>query len=234
MEYHCKKCNDTGFVTFWHNGVEYAKPCNCYKARKSLENAEKSGFGCLLDIYTFDRFSTDLGFQKRLYDRAQKYLNENGNKWFAVFGKSGAGKSHICTAICKAFLEKGIEVRFISWLDTIRQLKAVANDPAYEQIIEPIKNAEVLYVDDFFKNETYAKPTPADIKIANEIFNYRYNKSRRETAVCKTLLSSEKSFFDIMEYDEAIAGRIYEMAGEFTTNLKEDAINYRLKNIKNC
>ena len=100
MTYHCEKCNDTGVILYEVNGYQYAKICECQKVRKALENAEKSGLGELLKVYTFDRFKTDYGFQKDLYNKAKEYIKDESSKWFGVFGKSGSGKSHIPNTSC--------------------------------------------------------------------------------------------------------------------------------------
>ena len=232
LNYHCDKCNDTGIIEYVDTeGYQYVAPCSCVKTRNTLKNAERCGLGELLNIYTFARFETNLGFQKALYDNARAYLKETKNKWFTVLGRSGAGKSHICTAICGNFLRRGYEVRFMSWIEESRRLKARVNDGAeYERIINPLKNAEVLYIDDFFKSENNCPPTPADIKLANEILNYRYNKGRASKSPLLTIISSERELGKLVEYDEAICGRIVEMSGEYLNNLGKDAQNYRLKN----
>lgn len=227
--YHCEICHDREWFFYEVDGYEYARPCACRKIRKSLENAEKSGFGELLTLYTFDRFSTELEFQKDLYDKAQEYLKEEGGKWFTVLGKSGSGKSMICTAICGELLKQGHEVMFVSWLEESRKLKSHINDVEYESIIEPIKNAEVLYIDDFFKSDNNTPPTNADIKLANEILNYRYNKARMENKGFKTIISSERTLQQLISYDEATAGRIVECSDKYIKILGNNAVNYRLR-----
>ena len=112
----CTKCNNTGWIFCTdQNGYETARECDCVKQRQSLARLERSGLGGLLDKYTFDLYKADYGFQKELLAKAKNYLNEK-DKWFVVLGQSGAGKSHICTAICGELLKQGHEVRFMSWL----------------------------------------------------------------------------------------------------------------------
>lgn len=227
--YHCEKCNDKGYIEYEKDGYDYVKECDCIKVRKSLINVESSGLGELLNIYTFEHFKTDLDFQKDLYNKAQEYINDENNKWFTVLGKSGAGKSHICTAICSELLKKSYEVRFMAWIEESRKLKTRITDKEYDDIIEPLKNAEVLYIDDFFKSENNTPPTNADIKLANEILNYRYNKSRIENKRLKTIISSERTLSQLIGYDEATAGRIVEMSDKYIKVLKDNAVNYRLR-----
>ena len=216
----CSKCNNTGWIFYTdQNGYETAKQCECVKQRQSLARLERSGLSGLLEKYTFDRYEADYGFQKELLTKAKNYLNEK-NKWFVVLGQSGAGKSHICTAICGELLKKH-EVRFMSWLtESVKLKQNVNNAEVYEPLMEDYKNCEILYIDDFFKNENI---TSADLRIANEIINYRCVANKQ------TLISSERLVKDLMEIDEAIIGRIVEKAEEYLTQIVGKEKNYRLK-----
>lgn len=229
MNYHCEICGDTGYIIYEQDGYMVAKSCNCQKIRKSLYLAEKSGLGGLLNTCTFDRFTVKYDFQKDLYNKAMNYTQDETNSWFCLLGKTGSGKTHICTAICKAFLQQGNEVRFMSWLEESRRLKAVVNEIDYDYLIRDFKTAEILYIDDFFKSENNTPPSSADIKLANEIINYRYNKARSGKK-CKTIISSERTLEQLVKYDEAIAGRIVEMSQGYIKVLTDkNSINYRLK-----
>jgi DNA replication protein DnaC len=217
----CSKCNNTGWIFFIDkDGYETAKQCDCVKQRQSLARLERSGLGGLLDKYTFDRYIAKYDFQKDLLTKAKNYLNEK-DKWFVVLGQSGSGKSFICTAICGELLKQGHEVRFMSWLTESVKLKQNVNNPEiYEPLMEDYENCEILYIDDFFKNENLSS---ADLRIANEIINYRCVANKR------TILSSERLVKDLMEIDEAIIGRIVEMAEEYLTQIVGKEKNYRLK-----
>ena len=219
----CTKCNNTGWIIYTdQNGYETARECECVKQRQSLARLERSGLSGLLDKYTFDRYKAKYDFQKDLLTKAKNYIQEKSNKWFVVLGQSGSGKSMICTAICGELLKQGHEVRFISWLTESVKLKQNVNNPEiYEPLMEDYKNCEILYIDDFFKNETLSS---ADLKIANEIINYRCVANKR------TIISSERLVGNLMEVDEAIIGRIVEMAEEYVTEIVGKEKNYRLRN----
>ena len=88
---------------------------------------------------------------------------------------------------------------------------------------------QVLYIDDLFKigkgqDGRKQRPTSADVNLAFEILNYRYNKP-----TCITIISSELYAEDILDIDEAIGSRIYERAK--IVNISNDrAKNQRIKN----
>lgn len=218
----CQKCNDTGWISIEIDDIEYMRECSCVKQKRMLAKLERSGLSELLNKYTFESYKADFGFQKELLNKAKNYLKEK-DKWFIVLGQSGSGKSMICTAICGELLKKH-EVRFMSWLtESVRLKQNVNNAEIYEPLMNDYKNCEVLYIDDFFKQNNECKPSSADIKLANEILNYRYNTNKR------TLISSERLVKDLMEIDEAVVGRMVEKAEEYLTEIVGKEKNYRLK-----
>ena len=112
------------------------------------------------------------------------------------------------------------------WRDEIVGLKASVTDAeAYEKRISELKNAPVLYIDDFLKVEKGKMPTPADINIAFELLNYRYNNPD-----LLTIISSELLTTDIIKIDEAVGSRIYEKSKNYQININPDINkNYRLR-----
>ena len=123
------------------------------------------------------------------------------------------------------------------WVNDVKQLKGTVMDSAaHKELITGYKNADVLYIDDFFKQGKdkfggAAQPSPAEINLAYDILNHRYLDSRYIT-----IISSERTFSEIEEIDEAIAGRIYECCGdgEYILNVNRGKDhNYRLKKMTN-
>ena len=144
---------------------------------------------------------------------------------------SGCGKTHICTAICREFLLHESEVVYMLWRDDIVRIKAAITDSEeYSGEIQRYKQAETLYIDDLFKtgrgqdDSGMQKPTAADINVAFEILNYRYNNK------LPTIISSECTMSELLKIDEAIAGRIVECASPMVLAVRPDkGKNYRLK-----
>ena len=68
---------------------------------------------------------------------------------FCLMGQSGAGKTHIITAIGKALLDKKIPVVYMPYLEAIRELKSCSMDlEYYEKLINKYRGLER-------KQETY-------------------------------------------------------------------------------
>lgn len=205
--YDCPECLNRGFS--WRvdeRGIRYAEECRCMALRRNLWRISASGLSDLVDRYTFDAWKTPEPWQSTLLNAAKRYA-EKPEGWFAVCGKSGTGKTHICTAICGELMrKKGFEVRYMLWREMGTQIKASMTDAEeYQRLVEPLKRARVLYIDDLFKTGRGQSPTTADVNLAFEILNSRYN-----TRGLYTLISSEMSLEDILMTDEAVGSRIYE------------------------
>ena len=103
--YDCEKCLNRGFITVVRDGAEFVRVCECMKSRRSLREIEKSGLGEILEEYTFERFRTPEPWQQRAKAGAMDFV-ERGRGWFFMGGASGAGKTHLCTAICGELLRR--------------------------------------------------------------------------------------------------------------------------------
>jgi len=187
------------------------------KIRYSLKLIERSGLKPLMERYTFAKYAEIEPWQKTIKAKADDFLKEQNGKWFCVLGQTGSGKTHICTAIASAYLEKGMPVYYMIWNADARSLKASVNDDEkYDIEISKLQTVDVLYIDDLFKCKFDALPTDADVRLAYEILNARYN------AKITTLISSEFTIDALSELDAALAGRVKEAGGRYITNIAID------------
>ena len=67
--------------------------------------------------------------------------------------------------------------------------------------MDELKNADVLYIDDFLKG----KVRDADFNLAFELLNYRYTQPSK-----RTIISTELDLPALRKIDEALARRIIE------------------------
>lgn len=229
--YDCPKCLNRGFTYHVKDGCVAARECSCMEIRRSKANIERSGLKELLSQCTFDNFRDPDPWQKDLKSGAMRFLGDHAGKWFYAGGQVGCGKTHICTAICGEFLKRGVPVKYMLWRDEATRLKAVVNDDEeYPRLLNPLKAAPVLYVDDFFKTSDTEdgqkkRPTTGDINVAWAIFNYRYINRN-----LVTIISSERSIDDLLNCDEAVGSRIYQRTKEYCFYFRPDTTkNYRLR-----
>lgn len=231
-DYDCPLCKNKGVIYFVNPDYEIrSKDCSCKAIRDSMARIRNSGLQNLMELYTFERFHADTPLQKKMKDTAKRFLSDHDGKWFFAGGQSGAGKSHICTAIAGELLHREKAVRYMLWKDESVKLKAViTDDEEYERLIYPLKIVPILYIDDLFKPVLDDKgirkqPNPGDTNLAFEIINSRYIASN-----LITIISSEWTIEELQRIDPAIGGRIYQRAKDYCLSISPGADkNYRLK-----
>jgi len=211
-------CDGNGWIQC-ERGVMH---CKCYKKNRAEEQLKYSGLEKLKDHYSLQNYEAKTDAQQRAKDVSQKYakaLQEGSAEWFLALGQSGAGKTHLCSAICFEALDNGLSVRYAQYREMVMDLKRkVLDEFEYKKTIEKYKNCAVLYLDDLYKG----KITEADINIIYELINYRYNNDK------PTIISSECSINQLNDIDCAIAGRMIERAGANVLMFKDKSMNYRL------
>lgn len=230
--YECPKCRNKGYIVrlVEENGrlSQVTRDCKCAETRRSIARMKKSGLKNVIKDYTFDKYIASEPWQKTIKEAAMEYA-EHPTGWFFLGGQSGAGKTHLCTAICRKFLLEGKSVQYMMWRDDISKIKSLAMEhDKLSQLMQRFKTAEILYIDDLFKTGKGPEgkmqmPTSADINYAFEIINYRNNAS------LPTIISSELTESEMLEIDEGTIGRIYENAKTFSI-ARDRSRNYRLRN----
>jgi len=158
---------------------------------------------------------------------------EHPSGWLLIGGQSGCGKTHLCTAVCRQLLLEGKQVHYMSWRETVAQLKGLSLDSTgRSKEMEKLKKSQVLYIDDLYKtgknNEGSDYPTGTDINLAFEIINHRY--INRLT----TIISTERTPQELVSIDEATGSRIIELCGSHVYSIgKNQSRNYRLRSVVN-
>lgn len=227
--YDCPECLNRGYIAVLkENGKVDLPDCNCKKIRRCVQKMEESGLREVIKNYTFDAYKDAEIWQTTVKNGAMTYAG-NPEGWLLFCGQSGSGKTHLCTAVCRQLLLAGEEVRYMPWRQDIRELKAMTPDRQAEAL-NKLQTVPVLYIDDLFKVGRAAdgscNPTAADINIAFDIINYRYTKR------LSTIISTERSPAELVDIDEALGGRIVEMAQGRTYCIeKKEGRNYRLRGV---
>ena len=232
----CVKCKNRGYsyvllVDAMGNATRYIKPCECLTQRATVRRLRESGLERSVKRCTFETFMDDEGWQSRMKDAAIDYVVGGAEEgaWLYIGGQSGCGKTHLGTAVAGELLKKW-DLRYMLWPHEAQRIKAVANEAeAYEELVTPLQEVKVLFIDDFLKptrnrDGGEAVATAADVRLAFDILNYRYVNA------LPTIITSEWFSGELAQIDEAIAGRIAEMCGGYKLDVARDAKrNYRLK-----
>lgn len=232
--YDCKICMNRGSIGYLDvigNCIYPRYPeCRCMGIRRSIQRMRSSGLENSIRENTFKRFEARESWQQAMLEMAQHYLADGvkDGRWLYMGGQPGCGKTHICTAVAGKLLYER-PLLYVVWPQISKRLKALVSDAEeYEREISRLQQIDVLYIDDLFKpvKDDYGKtlpPTPADLKLAFELINYRYiNK-------LPTILSSEWHIAELADMDEATGSRIAERSRGFCMAIGRDRKrNHRL------
>lgn len=237
--YDCPECKNRGFsyvVTEYHGVYDTAiSICKCDEIRRTRLRLKKAGLLNMVTKCTFDAYQTPDKWQSIIKNKAMQFCQDDEHRFFFIGGQSGAGKTHICTAITAHYINQGKKARYMVWFDEANKLKGLVTEPGeYAAVMDEIKKTDVLYIDDLFKpikgaNGQVTPPSYADIRLAMEIINYRYNNPG-----LVTIISGERTIGELICLDEALAGRISQLSkeGGYCINLKNDSSkNWRLQGV---
>lgn len=136
-------------------------------------------------------------------------------------GQPGSGKTYISLALANNFIkQKAIEVVYMPYRDTVTEIKQVLIDKEnYKKTVDKLQKAEILLIDDLFKG----KINETDINIIFEIVNYRYINN------LPLIVSTELTVDKLLQIDEAIGSRLYEMCKSHAVEIQGMENNYRLR-----
>ena len=231
-DYDCQLCGNKGNVAKVYYDERYDMvregftECKCMKIRGAIWKMKASGLEQAIATQRFENYTVEHEWQEAMKKTAMDYAKDPSG-WLFLGGQVGCGKTHLCTAVCRDLLRAGKAVIYMPWQSEIVRLKAcVMDSDEYTKQINEFKNAEVLYIDDFFKPVAGQEATAADVRIAYELINHRY------LSKMLTLISSERNITELANIDEAVGSRIYEMSKGHYQSIKRDASrNYRFRGV---
>ncbi len=210
-------------------------PCECQRVKEANWRIKRSGLEREIQSKTFKNFSAKSEWQERMKNTAIAYgkayfdAKAAGEKlpWFFIAGQPGSGKTHLCTALCGALLNRGVPVIYMQWVTESRKLRGYANDPeTFDGLAEPFVDVDVLYIDDLFKQQGHREisVSDAEAKVLFEILNQRYIQNKA------TIISTEWYLEDeLMPVDDGTFSRVYERAKGFTISIERGTnMNYRI------
>ena len=231
--YDCPKCKNRGSIAAVKDGYQILMECDCMAIRRNRQNVLQSGLQSALQSMTFASYVCTEPWQERAKATAQNFADKQDGRWLYMSGQSGAGKTHLCTAVCGVLLDRGVSVRYEMWRTLYREMQRF---DVRDQKFQQISDCDVLYIDDFLKSAAVkpdteggklARPdrdTQKELNTAFEIVNDRYAKNK------VTIISSEIFLSDLFSLDAALAGRIRERCGGFVSQISNgNSRNYRLK-----
>ncbi len=160
----CAGCNGksciqdvTGYmpcIKYYSQAVLDFEPCKY--AKELLNNRKiKNNLTCLCcNIDEIDSQTIwNKPARKDLYSKCEEvynnYFNNGFSKGLYVHGSYGTGKTYVLACLAKKFANNGKDVIFAYYPDLVRKIKSSIANGDIEDIIDDLKEVDVLFLDDF-------------------------------------------------------------------------------------
>ena len=185
----CQFCQGTGWklVARPDGPGKFAVACDCSTGERAALTMDRARIPKRYEHCDFESFSTDVGqtpqHAKSLKEAklqttgfVQNYPGAS-EKGLLLMGPSGVGKTHLAVAALKELLRRGHQGIFCDYRELLKEIQASYNPQSEStemKILEPIRNTEILILDDLGAS----KPSAWVLDIIGLVLNARYNERR--------------------------------------------------------
>src|SRR6201988_2302581 len=189
----CSLCRGTGWKVVPRaddSGGDAAGACDCGMQERSARVVERAHIPKRYEHCDFESYVTDLADGKTWTAQHSQSLKQAKllaqgfvrdypatEKGLLLMGPSGVGKTHLAVAALKELIGRGHNGLFCDYRELLKEIQASYN-PASESremgVLEPVRTAEILVLDDLGAN----KPSAWVLDIIGLVLNARYNEKR--------------------------------------------------------
>lgn len=153
----CQQVNNGYMPVVDYNGVNFDVeylPCNYKQTVIDQKNIDRNltCYSCNFDNFNFN----DIYINEKRKEVLAKiktcinnYKNNLPTKGLFLHGQYGCGKSYLLAYLAKNLANANHQVLFAYYPDLVRKIKSSIGNGTLEEIIETIKDVEVLVLDDF-------------------------------------------------------------------------------------
>ncbi len=145
----------------------------CERGRRRIERHLKEARlmpGKTLENFEFEAVPMVSKAQVMALCAGDVWLDKGAN--LILFGPPGGGKSHLCSAIGLALLEKGYRVLFTRTSDLVQKLQLARRELTLEAAINRLDHFDLLILDDI----TYVSKDQAETSVLFELISARYER----------------------------------------------------------
>lgn len=139
-----------------YNGMFYTEYIPCKYLNQVLKEEEKKNnlitLACNLDYIDPTTLFMNVN-RNEVYKRMKQIFNDVMEgllpKGLYLYGPYGTGKSYVMSCFASKYAENGKKVVFAYFPDLVRKIKSSIGTSQFEEIIDTLKYADVLFLDDF-------------------------------------------------------------------------------------
>ncbi len=204
----CTLCRGTGWkLVARADGARgsVAVACDCGMEDRAVRVMERARIPKRYEHCDFESYVTDLvdgktwtaqhgQSLKNAKLQTQGFVRDypgSAEKGLLLIGPSGVGKTHLAVASLKELIRRGHGGLFCDYRELLKEIQAcynAASESTEMGILEPIRNAEILVLDDLGAS----KPSAWVLDIIALVLNARYNE-RRTTILTTNYLDEAPS-----------------------------------------
>ncbi len=223
----CALCRGTGWkLVARTDGTpgDMAVACECGMEERAEKVMDRARIPKRYEHCDFESFSTDIGSTQQQQSLKAAKLQVEGflrdypaiEQGLLLAGPSGVGKTHLAVAALKELIRRGHGGLFCDYRELLKEIQAsynAASESTEMGILEPLRTAEVLVLDDLGAS----KPSDWVRDIVSIVLNARYNE-KRTTIITTNYVDSPQS--------EGEASRLPN--GKLVAAIRDDSLEQRI------